>query len=413
MFYLNTEKLKINTPEFSEVVNAYIPSEVYIPIYDDRNYKIGTSIKEGQVISQDGNVAIHSSVPGKIEEVRNITLANGKECKILVVKMQGTFSYVGKKEKKIDWTSFSSSEILSKLEENGVYNTFFEFREIKSIIEDVNLENENILAVRLFDYDPSCSTDSFLSVNFFDKVLEGAFILGKVINATKIIFFYNKEQKFSLNSELNLSENANIASEFIQVGKKKYSFGTKEELNTFLKKSNQVANAFADASMCLEAYEAVVLGRPVLDKYVQVSGSVLGKEVFFKVKKGTPIKKLIEECDGCKKHPQKVIVNGVLKGVAISSSSTPITSFVKSITLLSSKEAPTQKQVPCIRCGDCHRICPVGLRPHILFEEYLYDSKISEEYEATISKCTQCGRCNTVCPSRLPLFQTISILSEK
>ena len=150
-----------------------------------------------------------------------------------------------------------------------------------------------------------------------------------------------------------------------------------------------------------------------MDTFVQISGTILETEKFFKVKRGTPLKNLIEECGLCKKVPYKVVVNGLLKGVSISDSNTPITDYVKSVTLLSSKEVSKQVQYACIRCGDCFRACNFGIKPNDLFAMYHKNCDISPEVKAMAKKCTLCGRCNTVCPSRLPLYQTISLICEE
>lgn len=414
MKLLNSEKLNIHFPRYESVTNAFIPSEIYVPLYDNENLRIGTKIKEGDLISMENTTCIRSSIPGKITEIKSAVMPSGKTEKVAVIEMAGAFSYEGKKIIKSEWVLFSSSQIISLLDENGVHNTFFGYENIsniKKIIDDKKNKSPLTLGVRLFDYDPSCLTDSFLFENFYEKVIEGAFVLAKGFEVQKVIFFVSKEQSKFLDN-LNFDDFADFNFEFISTFSKKYSFGTKEELNQLLQKQNDHAEVFVDSSTCLAAYEAVALCKPVVDCYVQVSGSVLSKEKFFKLKKGTLIKNLIEECGFCKKEPYKIVINGLLKGIAISNSNIPITDYVKSISILSSKETSEQKQRACIRCGDCFRVCPVGIKPESLFSMYYYNTEIPQELKKLAVKCIQCGRCNTVCPSRIPLYQTISLICE-
>ncbi len=129
-----------------------------------------------------------------------------------------------------------------------------------------------------------------------------------------------------------------------------------------------------------------------------------------KVRLGTPIMELIEQCGGLKSQPYKVIINGLIKGISISDLNTPVTSEVKSITLLSRFAVSDQKQIHCIRCGNCHRACPAGLQPDKIFSAFFFHTEIPEAVKKSISKCTICGTCNMSCPSRLPLSQTMSLI---
>ena len=414
MKVLDISKLNMNIPKFEDLEYAFIPSEIYVPLDENsEKLKVGKKIKEGDVLSVLDGVNVHYSIPGIITEIRNNTMPNGKNSKVAVVKMDGAFSYVGKKIVKSEWELFSASHIMDMLKDNGVHNTFFGYKPILSILDKVDLSQENVLGVRLYDYDPSCVTDSFIFERFKEQVLEGAFILAKSINATKVIFFYTAQQKelVAFIDECDFSDSFDIQCE--QVYDQKYSFGTEEELNELLKKQDTFANAFVDVMTCYSAFEGVALCKPVVDTFVQISGTILETEKFFKVKRGTPLKNLIEECGLCKKAPYKVVVNGLLKGVSISDSNTPITDYVKSVTLLSSKEVSKQVQYACIRCGDCFRACNFGIKPNDLFAMYHKNCDISPEVKAMAKKCTLCGRCNTVCPSRLPLYQTISLICEE
>ena len=110
---LNTEKLNFNIPSFEEVVNAFIPSEIYVPLEENQNKpKIGKKIKEGEILSSFNNVNNHSSIPGVLSEIKKITMPNGKKSDAAVIKTEGSFSYVGHKIVKSEWNMFSSSKII-------------------------------------------------------------------------------------------------------------------------------------------------------------------------------------------------------------------------------------------------------------------------------------------------------------
>jgi electron transport complex protein RnfC len=58
--------------------------------------------------------------------------------------------------------------------------------------------------------------------------------------------------------------------------------------------------------------------------------------------------------------------------------------------------------LPCIRCGDCADVCPVGLLPQQLHRGVLAaDAAVLERHG--IEDCIECGCCDYVCPSGIAL----------
>ena len=62
---------------------------------------------------------------------------------------------------------------------------------------------------------------------------------------------------------------------------------------------------------------------------------------------------------------------------------------------------------PCIFCGFCEELCPVGIIPHLLFH-YVKNDVIDETLlKYKIFNCIECNLCSYVCPSKIPLAQFI------
>jgi Na+-transporting NADH:ubiquinone oxidoreductase subunit A len=57
---------------------------------------------------------------------------------------------------------------------------------------------------------------------------------------------------------------------------------------------------------------------------------------------------------------------------------------------------------PCIACGVCEDICPMGLMPQVL-HRYLYRDALDEAEKTGLPLCIGCGLCSYVCPSKIEL----------
>jgi electron transport complex protein RnfC len=129
-----------------------------------------------------------------------------------------------------------------------------------------------------------------------------------------------------------------------------------------------------------------------------------------RVRIGTTIRSLMEQCGGCDRALGKIIVNGVVTGDCVESLDTIITKDVKSVSFVPKSELSDQERNPCIRCGKCRSICPEGIFPDLIYRHCNGGKKIGREMLSTTALCSGCCLCNSVCPSRLPLCQTIDNL---
>ena len=153
-------------------------------------------------------------------------------------------------------------------------------------------------------------------------------------------------------------------------------------------------------------YEAVYMGKSLIERIVTVTGSCLETPRNLLVRIGTPIKNLIEFCGPLKQAPEKIIIGGPMMGIAQYTDEVPIIKSSSGLLLLNKNEAKLLDEDPCIRCAACVRGCPVGLMPcqiNLASEKMLWS--LAKEFGA--SDCIECGICNYVCPSNRRLLQTI------
>jgi len=151
------------------------------------------------------------------------------------------------------------------------------------------------------------------------------------------------------------------------------------------------------------ARDAVLTGRPLISRYVTVTGEGVAEPQVREVLLGTPVNQLIQQCGGYRDTARQLLMGGPMMGFPLAHDRVPV---VKSCNcLLVHAAAPAaQPASPCIRCGACHEVCPVGLLPQQLYW-HAQARELERARDYQLFDCIECGCCASVCPSRIPLVQ--------
>ena len=383
-------------------------------------------VREGQLlavpIKAENHVdsAINAPLPGTVVEELNCTLPDGSQGQAVKIKLSGSFSYTGKKNVPVDWKSYSDEEILKILLSKGVVNTFDGEQSLVEQILTCKIKHGRYLVVRMYDEDPSRLTDYFVASCRTREVLEGASIVARVLKAHGIIFLLPKKGGITIDNDVV----RDFAVLTVDVDTRKYPCGFVQTIIPLVKKSaknTQIKlfedinekSIFVDPETLYSVYEAVMLGKPVTERFVHVSGISLASSGLFKVKIGTSVESLAAQCGGLRKSPSKVILNGMIVGTEIADFGVPVTKAVKSVMFVPDSRLHSNVYAPCIRCGKCRRICPEQLYPDLMAYPVLYKEQVDASFATAMELCSQCGLCNSVCPSRIPLCEIIKYIQEE
>jgi electron transport complex protein RnfC len=162
----------------------------------------------------------------------------------------------------------------------------------------------------------------------------------------------------------------------------------------------------------LAVYEAVQKKKPLLERYITVSGKEVKHPGNFLVRVGTPVQDLIDAAGGLPERSAKVILGGPMTGKAAVSLEVPTTKGTSGVIVFSENEARRQKVEHCIRCSKCVTACPMGLEPYLL-EKLVRNEEWELAEENDIMDCIECGGCSYECPARRPILDYIKIGKAK
>ncbi|MFI3212205.1 MAG: electron transport complex subunit RsxC [Eubacteriales bacterium] len=158
-------------------------------------------------------------------------------------------------------------------------------------------------------------------------------------------------------------------------------------------------------------YNAVIEGRPLMERIVTVTGDAIKTPRNIRVKIGTNYRELVDAAGGFKKQPEKIISGGPMMGFGIFDLNVPTTKIASALLCLTRDEVSRMEPTACINCGKCVEVCPGRVVPRKLAD---YANNYAEEQfvKENGMECCECGCCSFVCPAKRPLTQSIKSMRK-
>jgi electron transport complex protein RnfC len=155
----------------------------------------------------------------------------------------------------------------------------------------------------------------------------------------------------------------------------------------------------------LAVHRAISLGVPLISRVVTVTGSAVGKPRNLEARIGTPMSDLLDFCDTDRADMAELVMGGPMMGFTMHNAGVPITKVTNCLLARRAEDIPpVHNAMPCIRCGECTRVCPVNLVPQQMYW-YARSKDFDRIQEYNLFDCIECGCCAHVCPSHIPLVQ--------
>lgn len=417
-FRRSMESFALSQPRPKEICTAFLPPVALVPFKQDSGAEAcpvvteGSRVREGQLIARGtppDMSRIHAPIPGLLRSIRKKSPNSGVSSGMAEIVLSGSFDILGRKEENFSWKNTPESEILKLIEDRGVVSTFDEPVPLAPVLRSAKKQKNPSVAVRLFDLDPTCQLDSFLTKHLFREVAEGAALIARSIHVSEIYFIHDDTVEPEPEELKNLT---GPIEPYLLKTDSHYPSGNRKQLSKLLESETQTDTVvFIDPSTAVSAHDAVVHNKPVLYRYVHVSGPAVRNPAVMKAKIGTTIGGLIHECGGFTENPSRIVINGLITGTAVSDPATPITKTTKSVHVMDSENCPDYKVHDCIHCGRCLQVCPVYLDPMELVDAITY-GEISPAQKILIESCQHCRCCSMVCPSRIPLHHILKESQE-
>ncbi len=166
-----------------------------------------------------------------------------------------------------------------------------------------------------------------------------------------------------------------------------------------------------NVATCAAVADAVIDGKPLVERIVTVTGAVR-QPANLRLRIGTITEDIIGECGGFSGDVGKVIFGGAMTGMCAPNTSIPIAKATGRIMVRNKQDAASVEEGPCLRCGKCVEVCPIGLHP-LKIKIAADADRIDECKRLHVMDCTLCGSCSFICPAHRWLTASFKVAKQK
>ena len=381
----------------------------------------GDVVKVGTLLAEAGgfvSAPIYSSVSGKVAKIDSAVDASGYRRPAIIVSVEGDEweESIDRSDKLVrveDRPELTPESIVESIKKAGVtgmggagFPTFIK------LCPPPGATAECVI-INAVECEPYITSDYRLMMEHADEIIVGLQLLMKAAKVDKgyIGIETNKPAAIEL---LTQKAAADARIEVVPLKQRYPQGGEKQLVDAVIRRQVPAPPAIPvnvgaivqNVGTAFAVYQAVMKNKPLFERYTTVTGKKLSKPGNYLVRMGTPMRDLIEICGGMPDDDNKLLAGGPMMGRALTSDEVPVCKGTNSITILSGSDARRKPADPCIRCGKCVNVCPMGLEPYLLAT--LSAKKMWERAEVEdVVSCIECGSCQFTCPSHRPILDNI------
>lgn len=390
-----------------------LPLKQHIGHTTEAAVKVGDTVLKGQMIAAAKDYVstpVHAPTSGKIIAIENhlIPHPSGIVTNCIVIETDSKDTWIECVENK-NYRQLEASDLQTIIRDAGIvglggagFPSFIKLTPGSNIVDTLILNGA--------ECEPYITCDAMLMQEQSRKIIDGLNIMRHALQVKRCIIAIEDNKRAAHTMLVNaLHEHEAEYIKIVQIPTLYPAGGEKQLIKTITGKEvpinglpinigvvcHNVATAAAIATAVLE-------GKPLISRYVTITGEGIEHPRNLNVLFGTPFSELIDYC-GRNDKAQRFIMGGPMMGFEVTDDSVPIIKTSNCI-LVQRKDIKPDFVMPCLRCGKCAEVCPAQLLPQQLYW-YARAKNFDKTQDYNLFDCIECGCCSYVCPSHIPLVQ--------
>ena len=405
-------------------VRMPLPKEVLIPcspmtshsgVHSEPVVQVGDHVTVGQLIAAEkdrGSSNIHASVSGTVKAIEPY-MSGGRKATAIRIESDG------KMEKCPDLKlpePENLDEFLQCVRQSGVVGLGGAAYPVWAKLSAAQKAHIQTILINGAECEPFITSDHRLMLEHGDLIQKGIELLKKYLGSEEYIIGIEKNKPDAIQA-LKERFRDDPAVKIMELGSV-YPQGAKQVLlynatGKVVEKGQRMASLgvlIINVSSLAKMAEYFVTGMPMVERIITVEGSAVKEPKNLIVPIGVSVRDVVEACGGLKEEPGKIIFGGAMMGKTQESLDSVILKATNAVVIMNQKDAQKAEPTPCIHCGRCVSVCPLGLNPVAFSNAMELPEGMDAQRAAILQKeqvnvCMECGCCSYVCPAHRPLAE--------
>ena len=403
------------------VAPAPLPERLFVPLLQQSGPEARATVQAGQQVLKGeaigcyrhlGAGCLHAPTSGTVEAIIDhpASQASGRDGRCIVIRPDGRDAW-RPRQPIADWQATDPRDLRRRIADSGIVGLGGAVFPTGYKVDQASARGIHTVILNGSECEPWISCDEMLMREQPDAIVLGARILQRAVGAEQTLIAI-EDQMGAVHQALQNAVERSGADD-IRVVKVTtiYPEGGEKQLIQVLTglevpsggRPTDLGLLCQNVATATAVAQAVTEDKPLIERIVTVTGPGVTRPRNLLARIGTPIADLVELAGGYTAQAARLVLGGPMMGYPLASDANPVIKAANCVLVLGEADLrPPQAELPCIRCGECARVCPAVLLPQEL-NRVIRASQWDEAGAFGLQDCIECGCCDIVCPSHIPL----------